>query len=137
MTISKITDVNSEDVCNEVFGPGSDEVFDALGIEAEAGVESTYSTWEATYDEEAWNIAPTLGCHAFINKDATDESERAIHIFITEDGNDWHEGAAGTVNTSDGSVQAGVSLSVPEDNRPDDETITQYINDDVLPKFKP
>lgn len=137
VTISKITDFNSEDVCNEVFGPGSDDLFEALGVEAEEGVESTYSNWEATYDEEAWNIAPTLGCHAFINKDATDESKRAIHIFVTEKGNDWHEGATVTVNTSNESVKAGISLSAPAETTPDDETIAQYINDDVLPKFKP
>lgn len=136
-TISKITDFNAEDVCAETIGPSSDRVFDALGIEPKDGVGATYSTWEATYDKESWNIAPTLGCHAFINKDATDGSQRAIHVFVTEVGNQWHEGAEVSVHEDNDSVQAGVSFSVPEGNSPDDETITSYIKSDVLPKFKP
>lgn len=139
VTIAKVNEYNAEDACMKAIGHPEDSVFEAFGIEAKDGVESTYSSWDATVEIETWNIAPTLGCHGFINKDATDGSERGVHIWITETGNDWGENPkVAPVQTRNDSIQASMSFDLPEDiSKPDDESASSFLENDVLPKFKP
>lgn len=138
VTISNITEVNAKDACEIIADSGTRDVFNAMGIEKPEGMEITYSAWNATYEKEEWNIAPTLGCHAFINEDATDGSKHQIHIWVTEQGNDWDKNDPTFVSTRSDSVQAVISVSMPDGkSAPEDEVLAQFLKDDVLPKFQP
>lgn len=130
VTFSKITENNIDGLCTELFGE-VDEVLSRLELDTADIDMDGYSDWTASYEEQVGSTAATFSCHATASVNV--EDAEAVHINVAS-GMGKPRGVNHVSERSD-DMSAGMALQTSD--RPDDEILASFLNDDVLPKFKP
>lgn len=129
-TFSKITEDNVDGLCTELFGDVGDVLgklnFNTADIDMDG-----YSDWTDSYEEQVGSTAATFSCHATASVDV--EDAEAVHINVTSGMGDPR--GFNQVSARSDDMSAGMTLQTSDG--PDDETLIAFLNEDVLPKFRP
>lgn len=130
VTFSKITEDNVDGLCTELFGDVGD-VLGKLNIDTADIDMDGYSDWTDSYEEQVGSTAATFSCHATASVDV--EDAEGVHINVASGMGD--PSGFNQVSARSDDMSAGMTLQTAD--RPDDEVLTTFLNDNVLPKFKP
>lgn len=130
VTFSKITEANIDGLCTELFGEVG-EVLGKLNVDTAAIDMDSYSDWTESYEEQVGSTAATFSCHATASVNV--EDAEGVHINVASGMGDPR--GFNQVSARSDDMSAGMALQTAD--RPDDETLTAFLNDDVLPRFKP
>lgn len=131
VTFSKITEENMDGLCTSILGE-VDDVLTKLDVDtADIDMES-YGDWTESYEEQVGSIAATFSCHATASENA--EDAESVHINVASGMGD--PSGVNHVNGRSDDMSAGMAL-LTTDERPEDEVLSEFLKDDVLPKFQP
>lgn len=130
VTFSKLTEDNVDGLCAELFGEVED-VLRKLDLDvADIDMES-YNDWTEAYEEQVGSTAATFSCHATTRVKA--ENAEGVHINVASGMGDPR--GFNQVSARSDDMNAGMALQTSD--RPDDETLIAFLDDDVLPRFTP
>jgi len=130
VTFSKITVDNINGLCTELFGDVGD-VLGKLNINTADIDMDGYSDWTDSYEEQVGSTAATFSCHATASVDV--EDAEAVHINVASGMGDPR--GFNQVSARSDDMSAGMTLQTSDG--PDDEALIAFLNEDVLPKFRP
>jgi hypothetical protein len=131
VTFSKISEDNMDGLCSELFGDVSD-VLSSLEVDtAEIDMDS-YGDWNEDYHEQVGSTAATFSCYATTGSKGEDAELVRFNVASGK----GQPGGVNQVEARSDDMSGGLSLQTSSD-RPDDEVLSSFLKDEVLPKFKP
>jgi hypothetical protein len=130
-TFSKISEDNMDGLCSELFGDVP-SVLSSLDVNTADIDMDSYSDWTEDYHEQVGSTADTFSCYATTGSEGEDAESVRFNVASGK----GQPGGVNDVEARSNDMSGGLSLQTSSD-RPDDEVLSSFLKDEVLPKFKP